>query len=183
MGVVLKQKGYSNILKKIYSKMIDIIMNDNNINESIVYLKIELNKLVNGNVNLEDLIITKPINNNTKNKTAHYILATKINSRKNGNVYNNGDRIEFIYIIHNNIKMIESIEFINDNKNVTIDFEYYINNQLTNPISQLLALGINKIDTGYNSNYWDNKDIVSKQVYIKDMIFSKFKIKNKTKNN
>ena len=57
MGIVLKRRDNANIVKKIYGGIIDIILNKQDIDESIKFLREELSDLINGKTDLKDLII------------------------------------------------------------------------------------------------------------------------------
>lgn len=161
MGVVLKRRDNSKILKHIYGGIIKIILEDKDIIKSIEFLESELNKLVNGEYELDNFIISKKINTTYKNpeSIAHKVLADRVNKRKNGNIFNSGDRIEYIFIENDKAKLqgerIETKEYILEN-NLKPDYKYYIENQLINPITDIYKLCYFKIpNNDKDIDYWN----------------------------
>lgn len=83
MGIVLKRRDNANIVKKIYGGIIDIILNKQDLKESIVFLKEELTNLVDGKTQIDDLIISKSLKGSyiDATKIAHKVLADRIAER------------------------------------------------------------------------------------------------------
>ena len=61
MGIVLKRRDNANIVKIIYGGLINIILNKQDVKESLKFLDESLNKLANGEYPLEELIVTKTL--------------------------------------------------------------------------------------------------------------------------
>jgi DNA polymerase elongation subunit (family B) len=151
MGIVLKRRDNAPIVKDVYGGIIDILMKEQNIQKAISYVQNSLQELVDGIVPIEKLIITKSLNSFYKNpqQIAHKVLADRISQRDPGNKPSSGDRIPFVYIVSNNKKALqgEKIEtpiFIKE-KNLKIDYSFYITNQIMKPILQLFGLVLNDI--------------------------------------
>jgi DNA polymerase elongation subunit (family B) len=170
MGIVLKRRDNANIVKHLYGGVIDIILKEQDFVKSIDFLKDGLHKLIKGDTNLEDLVISKSLRADYKDesKIAHKVLANRIAERDPGNKPQINDRIPYVYIKSDNPKAlqgdrIESPEFIKQN-NLTPDFGFYITNQIMKPLLQLYALEIEKIPgfcsfpEGYLSNIKRNID-------------------------
>ena len=148
MGIVLKRRGNANIVKTIYKGIIDTIMKQRNIEASIHYLQDCLNKLLNGEYPMDDLIISKSLSGFYKNRNsiAHAVLADRISDRTGQPVLSN-TRIAyaFINIIEKKGQKIlqgdriETPEYILEN-NISINYSYYITNQLMKPIIQIYDL-------------------------------------------
>lgn len=151
MGIVLKRRDNANIVKKIYGGIIDIIMNKKNVHQAIDFLRTSLHQLSAGEFPIEDLIITKTLKGDYKDpsKIAHRVLADRMGERDPGSKPQVNDRIPFVYIQHNGEKQtkdvlqgdkIEHPSYVLQNpKKVSIDYGFYISNQLMKPISQLLS--------------------------------------------
>ena len=105
-----------------------------------------------GDISIDKLIITKSLRSFYANpqSIAHKVLADRIGVREPGNKPASGDRVAFVYFVPkrttnvNGKKQlqgdkIETPEFIKDN-NLSIDYSFYITNQLMKPLSQLLGL-------------------------------------------
>ena len=164
MGIVLKRRDNANIVKKIYGGIIDIILNKQDLDESVKFLKEELQDLVNGKTDLKDLVISKTLRSSYKDpsKIAHKVLADRIGIRDAGNKPASNDRIAYIYIKSPNAKLqgdkIETPEFIIENK-LEPDYLHYITNQIMKPVLQLYALCLTDLNDYKESyDYWDKID-------------------------
>jgi DNA polymerase elongation subunit (family B) len=155
MGIVLKRRDNAPIVKDVYGGVIDILMKEKNIQKAIDYVHNCLRDLVDGNVPIEKLIITKSLRSFYKNPqgVAHKVLADRIGQREPGNKPTSGDRIAFVYIVTKapakGKKMlqgdkIETPIFIKDN-NLQIDYSFYITNQIMKPLLQLFGLVLEDI--------------------------------------
>ena len=164
MGIVLKRRDNANIVKKIYGGIIDIILNSQDLDKSIKFLREELSDLVNGKADITDLILSKTLRSSYKDPTkiAHKVLADRIGIRDAGNKPACNDRIAYIYIKNPGAKLqgdkIETPEYIKDNK-LEPDYLHYITNQIMKPVLQLYALCLTDLDDYKESHdYWDNID-------------------------
>jgi DNA polymerase elongation subunit (family B) len=176
MGIVLKRRDNANIVKKVYGGIIDIIMNKQDLNASVTFLREQLQALVDGHVDLQDLVITKTLKAEYKDPTkiAHKVLADRMAQRDPGNKPMANDRIPFVYIrpppgveVKLQGDRIEHPEFIKEN-NITPDYRFYITNQLINPITQLYALCVEKLpDYSYSPGYWTQieEELMGKELY------------------
>jgi DNA polymerase elongation subunit (family B) len=151
MGIVLKRRDNAPIVKDIYGGIIDILMKEQNIQKAIDFLKTSLQNLVDENVTIDKLIITKSLRSGYKNPNsiAHKVLADRITKRDPGNKPSSGDRIPFVYINSTNKKAlqgekIETPTYILEN-GLKIDYSFYITNQIMKPLQQLFALVLEKI--------------------------------------
>ena len=153
MGLSLKRRDSCDYLKDTYGEILNILMKENNIEKSIEFLTKSLNDLVNGDVPMDKLAITKALRSDYKNpeRIAHRVLADRIGERDPGNKPKPGDRMKFIYIYNKNPKSllgerVETPTFITDNK-LRIDYTYYVTNQLMKPLQQLFGLALVEIWT------------------------------------
>lgn len=180
MGIVLKRRDNANIVKKIYGGVIDILLNKQDLYESIQFLNDELSDLVNGLTSIKDLTISKSLRGSYKDPTkiAHKVLADRIGSRDPGNKPMVNDRIPYVYIKIDNVTnetlqgdRIENPEYIVEN-NLIPDYLHYITNQIMKPIIQLYALCIDELpDYNMETDYWDLLDVElknSKNIYHDD---------------
>jgi len=177
MGIVLKRRDNAQIVKKIYGGVIDIILQKQDLQLSIEFLKEELSDLVEGKSSIDELVITKSIRASYKDpsKIAHKVLADRIGSRDPGNRPVVNERIPFVYIKTNNPHSlqgdrIENPEYIVSN-NLIPDYLHYITNQIMKPIIQLYALCLDQLP-GYDKDneYWDEieKNLLTKPMYHDD---------------
>lgn len=176
MGIVLKRRDNAPIVKKIYGGIIDIILNKQDLDYSIKFLRDELSDLVNGKINVKELILSKTLKSNYKDpsKIAHKVLADRIGDRDSGNKPSVNDRIQYVYIKNANAKLqgerIETPEFILE-KSLIPDYLHYITNQIMKPVIQLYALCLDQLPNYDKDNdYWINldKSLLEKPLYIDD---------------
>jgi len=153
MGLPLKRRDSCDYLKDVYGGILTILMKEpDNVQKAIEFLNDSLQTLVDGNVSMDKLSLTKSLRSDYKNpdQIAHKVLANRIGERDPGNKPKPGDRIKFAFIENkgSNKKLlgerIETPQFIEQNR-LTLDYHYYITNQLMNPLQQLLSLALEKI--------------------------------------
>jgi DNA polymerase elongation subunit (family B) len=150
MGLVLKRRDNCDLVKDVYGGVLDCLMNHTNIQPAIDFLNNSLNDLIQGNISMDKLAITKSLRSDYKNpqQIAHRVLADRIGQRDPGNKPKPGDRIKYLFIVNKDAKLqgekIETPEFIIENK-LKIDYTYYITNQLMKPLQQLFGLAIEQI--------------------------------------
>jgi DNA polymerase elongation subunit (family B) len=113
-------------------------------------------KLMKNEFPLEKFIITKQLRDDYKNpgQIAHRVLADRMEERDAGNAPQVGDRLPYIYVANRKDEKkqgdkIEHVDYVRE-KGLKPDTEFYISNQIQNPVAQLFALAIDKLD-GYHS--------------------------------
>jgi DNA polymerase delta subunit 1 len=166
MGIVLKRRDNAPIVKDIYGGAIDILMNEQNVDTAIEYVRRSIRELVEERCPLDKLVITKSLRSTYKNplQIAHKVLADRMGMRDPGNKPGSGDRIPFVYI-HNETKgalqgeRIETPDHIIKHR-IKPDYAFYITNQIMKPVQQVFALGLEKM-TAFKrrrGNYEDSVD-------------------------
>ena len=100
MGVVSKRRDNADIVKHVYTGVINILMEKRNLDLSIKFLQGELEKLLAGKFGMDMLIITKSLRGYYKNpdQIAHKVLADRMGVRDPGNKPSSNDRIPYVYI-------------------------------------------------------------------------------------
>ena len=151
MGLSLKRRDSCDYLKDVYGNILNILMKENNVSSAIQCLDNSLQNLIEGNVPMDKLEITKALRSDYKNpnQIAHKVLADRIGQRDPGNKPKPGDRMKFVFVTNNNRaalqgEKIETPEYIISN-NLQIDYMYYITNQLMKPLQQLFGLALEQI--------------------------------------
>jgi len=175
MGLSLKRRDACDYLKDIYGGVLTILMNEpNNIQAALTFLQSSLEDLIQGNVSMDKLAITKSLKSDYKNpkQIAHNVLAERIGEREPGNKPKPGDRIKYVYFVNADKKAlqgerIETPGYIIANK-LVIDYNHYITNQLMKPLQQLFGLALEKIYTFLGRSkdrqqYFQEMDALEKQ--------------------
>ena len=177
MGIVLKRRDNANIVKKIFGGVIDYILNKQDIELSIKFLREELNDLVEGRTDMKDLILSKTLRGFYKDPTkiAHKVLADRIAIRDIGNKPAVNDRIQYIYIKNPDGKLqgdkIETPEYIEE-KNLEPDYLHYITNQIMKPVLQLYELCLEELgDYKESDDYWIRveEELKKREMYKDDI--------------
>ena len=152
MGLSLKRRDACDYLKDVYGGVLSILMKDpNNIQAAIEFLSKSLEDLIDGNVSMDKLAITRSLKSDYKNpqQIAHNVLAERIGERDPGNKPKPGDRVKYVYFVNNNRnalqgERIETPGYIVAN-HLKIDYTHYITNQLMKPLQQLFGLALENI--------------------------------------
>jgi hypothetical protein len=129
----MEERSLKNAQKFVQDSLVDVLQN-----------KIPLDKFV----------ITKQLRDDYKNpgQIAHRVLADRMEERDAGNKPQVGDRLAFVYVANRKDEKkqgdkIEHLDFVRK-RGLKPDTEFYITNQIQNPVAQLFALGIEQLD-GY----------------------------------
>ena len=168
MGLALKRRDVCDYLKDVYGNLILIFKegSTDTIERAIEYLNKALETLVEGGVAMDKLVFSKALRSfyKTPDQIAHAVLAERMALRDPGNRPKPGDRIRFAVVEigakeqkrmidqrNKNLppekakktlmmgERIETPEYITG-KGLKLDYAYYIEKQLLNPIRQLFGL-------------------------------------------
>ena len=174
MGIVLKRRDNAPIVKHVFGNVIEKIMIDKDLDKTAEWLKQTLSDIRDGKFSMRNFIITKSLRGYYKNPQgiAHKVLADRMGERDPGNKPKAGDRMPFAYRVlpqdmlkdKDNLyksgprkgepkdkkvlqgDRIEDPEYITKNK-IAIDYEFYITNQIKNPVKQVLDLEMDETET------------------------------------
>lgn len=115
MGVVLKRRDNANIVKEIFGNIMNTILNERNIEKAKEYYKDAIVNLLDGNVDISKLVITKSLKGDYANPTqiAHKVLAERMGERDPGNKPLSCDRLPYCYIDVKNLKCLKCNDKIN----------------------------------------------------------------------
>lgn len=155
MGIVMKRRDNAPIVKYVYRKAIDAILNPSGgdvgsgIKEATGLVQTIAKDLLNGKFPLSKLTITKSLRSEYKDPTriAHKVLADRIGERDPGNKPSTSDRIPYVYITKKGPipklqgDRIELPSYIKEH-GLMPDYAFYITNQIAKPVAQVFALGL-----------------------------------------
>lgn len=178
MGIATKRRDYAAIVKNVYGGAIKILLNEQDSNKAFEFVQNTCNDLIDGKISDHQLTLTKSLRAEYKAATppAHKILAERITQRDPGNAPSSGERIQFMYILPTVGQVasklqgdrIETPSYIKENK-LKIDYKYYIEHQIYNPITQLFGLFVDQLP-GYVKPK-NSLSIEEKQAYAGDLLF------------
>ena len=152
-------------------------METRNIKSCQTFVKDMLIKVLQNKIPLDKFIITKQLRDDYKNpeQIAHRVLADRMEERDAGNKPQVGDRLSFIFVSGREGKQgdrIEHIDYVKE-KGLKPDAEFYITNQIQNPVAQLFALAIEEVD-GYKKKKYpvfenlDEEESILKVLKLKE---------------
>ena len=154
MGIAIKRRDNAPIVKDVFGGALDVLMEKRDIRLAQNFVKDMLVELVQNKVPLDKFIVTKQLRDDYKNpaQIAHRVLADRMEERDPGNKPQVGDRIAYIYVesrkdAKKQGDKIEHIDYVKQH-NLKPDVEFYITNQIQNPVAQMFALAIDKLE-GY----------------------------------
>jgi DNA polymerase elongation subunit (family B) len=156
MGIVLKRRDNAPIVKDVFGGALDVLMQERNIKKAQAFVTDMLMKVLENKVPLEKFIVTKALRDDYKNpdQIAHRVLADRMAVRDPGTAPKVGDRIAYVYVAENKsaTKQGDKIEEIGyaRKKGLHPDTQFYITNQIQNPVAQLFALCLEQME-GYAS--------------------------------
>jgi DNA polymerase delta subunit 1 len=166
MGIALKRRDSAPIVKDIYGGALDILLEQRSLKNAETFVKDYLIKVLKNEIPLEKFIITKQLRDDYVNpeQIAHRVLADRMTLRDPGNIPQVGERIAFIYVAGRSGKQgdrIENLDYVRQ-KSLKPDSEFYITNQIQNPLAQLFALGIDQL-SGYTPKTYPDYPVLSEE--------------------
>jgi DNA polymerase delta subunit 1 len=144
-GVVVKRRDNCNFLQTCYNGVMDPLVDygELGIDIALKSLKENMENLINNKIDIKDLSIVKTIKEKYVTQCPQYNVAKKIAARDPGKAPKPNDRVNYVLVEHNdkNAKAYEKAEdpeYVIKNS-IKLDYSWYINNQLYNPITELLS--------------------------------------------
>ena len=174
MGIALKRRDNAPIVKDVFGGALDILLEHRNIRQSFEFVKDMLVKVIKNEIPLEKYIITKQLRDDYKNpgQIAHRVLADRMEERDAGNKPQVGDRLSFIYVeklkdAKKQGDRIEHLDYVKEKK-LKPDTEFYISNQIQNPVAQMFALAIEDLEgykpaTNYEKAYDEYRETLDEE--------------------
>ena len=154
MGIVLKRRDNAPIVKDVFGGALDTLIVEKDVKKAQAFVTQKLLDVLENRVPLEKFIISKSLRDDYKNpeQIAHRVLADRMAKRDPGTAPKVGDRLQFMFVSENKDKgkqgeRIEEVGYVRAH-GLTPDAQFYITNQIQNPVAQLFALCIDKLD-GY----------------------------------
>ena len=154
MGIAIKRRDNAPIVKDVFGGALDILMEHRDIRKAQRFVQDMLVKVMKNEMPLEKYIVTKQLRDDYKNpdQIAHAVLAERMKTRDKGSAPQVGDRLAYVYVAERKDQKkqgdkIEHVDYVRQHK-LKPDVEFYITNQLQNPIAQMFALALEQLE-GY----------------------------------
>jgi DNA polymerase elongation subunit (family B) len=151
-GIVLARRDNCPFLRKTYTKILDMIMKRRPLEEAIDVLVEAVRALLDGNVPPEDLLIIRELGANYKSDS-YFMKVFAGELEKAGKIVNPGDRLDFLIVenphatlLGQKMKLGEQYrESLETGTPYQIDYTYYIEKVLMNPVNQLFKVGFKDV--------------------------------------
>jgi hypothetical protein len=154
MGIAVKRRDNAPIVKDIFGGALDILMEERDIRKAQRFVQDMLVKVIKNEMPLDKYVVTKQLRDDYKNpdQIAHAVLAERMKDRDEGSAPQVGDRLAYMYVEERKGQKkqgdkIEQIDYVKE-KGLKPDTEFYITNQIQNPVAQLFALALEDLE-GY----------------------------------
>ena len=158
MGIVMKRRDNAPIVKYVYRKAIDTILDPKKadagkgVKDAAEIVQSIARDLLAGKFPMSKLTITKSLRSEYKDplRIAHKVLADRIGERDPGNKPSTSDRIPYVYITSKGPvpklqgDRIELPSYIKEN-GLKPDYAFYITNQIAKPVAQVFGLAVEHI--------------------------------------
>lgn len=151
-GIVLARRDNCKFLRELYHKILDIIMVRGTVEEAVSVLIDSIADLMKGNVPVEKLEIIRELGSSYKSDN-YFMKVFAEELTKDGKIVNPGDRLNFIVSkrpgvkpLGQRLKLLEQyIDSQGSDKPIEIDYLYYVEKLLMNPINQLFKIGFKRV--------------------------------------
>ena len=148
-GIQLVRRDNASFVREISKKVLHMIMYDRAIYEAMECVQDEARRLLDHQVPIDQLIVSKSLRKDYKNdKQPHIMVAKKIEQRVPGSGPKCGDRVPYVFMDTNNPKHLqcdkaEDPVYVVENKlEKNIDVLYYLKHSLISPVESLFELFI-----------------------------------------
>lgn len=147
MGDVMVRNDTIPFVKRIYQKIIDMILEHQDVDGSIKYFQEELTKLLNGNIPIEELTLSFTLKSSYENANSlrHCRVAHNMALRDPASKPNVNERVPLVYIKKktgsrpNKADISEHPSYVKE-MNLPIDYEIYAKDVVQNPIMTVYTI-------------------------------------------
>jgi hypothetical protein len=172
-GIVLARRDNCQFLRVIYTKILSMIMDRRPLLEAINALIDAVQELLDGKVAPEQLTTIRELGANYKSNS-FFMKVFSDRLQKTGKIVNPGDRLDFVIVedktatlLGHKMRLLEQYyDKLNTPEAEKIDYNYYIEKALMNPINQLFELGFKDEIAGLRDVGWYLPSNRHKPIYL-----------------
>lgn len=147
-GIVLARRDNCIFLRNTYMAILDVIMKRRGLEEAIDILVDSIQRLLDGQVPFDELIIIRGLGDNYKSDS-YFMKVFADELKRLGKPVNPGDRLDFLIVDRPGVKLLghkmrlreQYVDGLTSGNPEPIDYNYYIEKALMNPINQLFEVG------------------------------------------
>ena len=160
-GIPLVRRDKIQLLKNLYKKILHMIMNFDTFKNAMCLLIDTLHDLLNDKISYKLLKSSRELNAHYK-QPSFYMKVFADTLRQKNNIVNPGDRLKFLVVADPTLELLgqrmvlvkEYKESLTTTKPYKIDYLYYIEHTIMNPIDMIMGVGFKTtIDTLQDINY------------------------------
>ena len=187
MGIASKRRDNAPIVKDVFGGALDILMEERDIKKAQKFVQDMLVKIMKNEMPLEKFIVSKQLRDDYKNpnQIAHAVLAERMKDRDEGSAPQVGDRLAYVYVAERKEHKkqgdrIEHLEYVREH-GLNPDVEFYISNQIQNPVAQTFALALEQLDGYVKRRDYDRelKSLIEEGMDEEDATLKILKLKEK----
>jgi DNA polymerase delta subunit 1 len=164
-GIQMVRRDNCALVRNVISTCLHMILIDRSVKKAEEYAKSVITDLLMNRIDISMLVISKSLSKKSEAygaKQAHVELAARMEKRDAATAPRVGDRVP--YVIIKGAKGAKAYEKSEDpiwvlEKNIPIDTEYYLNNQLRNPLLQIFGPIISKPESLFTGEHTRNISI------------------------
>lgn len=143
-GIEIVRRDTCPFQTNLLTTVLNFILREGKVQEAMEHVKKEIVRLLEGNVDLSELIFTQQLSKGSllsdyKTKSAHVFVADKMRTRNPNNPPKSGDRIPYVFVNTGKEHAYDSAEdpmYVLE-KGLHIDTSYYIENKFTKMIKRI----------------------------------------------
>jgi DNA polymerase delta subunit 1 len=142
-GIETVRRDNCRLVQTVIDTCLKKILIERNVNEAVTYVKNTISDLLLNKIDISQLVITKALSKSGDEyagKQAHVELAEKMKKRDASSAPGLGDRVAYVIVKSSKgsaaYERAEDPLFVLEN-NIPIDFTYYLENQLSNPLTRI----------------------------------------------
>lgn len=139
-GIETVRRDNCRLVSNVITKVLDLLLEKRDVPEAESYVKQTIADLLQNRVDMQQLVITKALSRQDyANKQPHVELAERMKKRDAGSAPTIGDRVAYVVIKTAGTKAYEKSEdplYVLEH-NLPIDTKYYLENQLSNPLTRI----------------------------------------------
>ena len=148
-GIILARRDFPNLLRKIYDKILRIVMDRKPFNVAFTALVDYVQELIDKKIGFDDFKTVKGLGANYKSDS-YFMKVFSDELRRDGKLVNPGDRLEYVVVVDKDGRKLlgqkmrtpeQYFERLNTDRHEELDLNYYLENVLTNAVNQLFEVG------------------------------------------
>lgn len=181
-GIQIVRRDNCKYVKEVCKRIFNILMKERDQDKAIKYTEEAIINLLNGNVPVEKLVLSKALKGsykvdgklekwtNPNINMAHVKLAQKLAKIDPMNSPKPPDRVPYVFVINKNKRVlqwerVEHPDYLEVN-NKKIDTLYYFERQLKTPIDMIFELMIDDPEILYKNNVLDKRNLMNGMLSI-----------------